>query len=217
MYDNLQFPKIPGRPFIYSDFVTTIDGKVFVKKDGYWPIGSKIDFETFTYLRAHADAIIDGKGTALQFGMNAIKTFNSENFKTMRKQIGKSKPLEYIVVTKDPNKQIQKLSVNPYKFTPTIFEKGIDELLEYLKEKQYKNVFINGGPTLLASFIEKKLIDELFVTIAPKIFGNEDGKTLTMVEGLLYSSDSIPTWNLVSVQSVENEVYLRYRRKGLSV
>lgn len=217
MYDNLQFPKIPGRPFIYSDFVTTIDGKVFVKKNGYWPIGSKIDFETFTYLRAHADAIIDGKGTALQFGMNAIKTFNSENFKNMREQIGKSEPLEYIIVTKNPNKQIQELSNNPYNFAPTIFENGIDELLVYLKEKQYKNVFINGGPTLLASFIEKNLIDELFVTLAPKIFGNEEGKTLTMVEGLLYPPDSIPTWNLVSVQSVDNEVYLRYRRPGLAL
>jgi riboflavin biosynthesis pyrimidine reductase len=63
----------------------------------------------------------------------------------------------------------------------------------------------------MGSFFKENLIDELFLTITPKIVGNEPGKTLTMAEGYLYPPDQVPTLDLVSCQQVDNELYLRYR------
>jgi len=37
LYPNLKFPKFSDRPFFYTNFVQTIDGKVGVKEEGYWP------------------------------------------------------------------------------------------------------------------------------------------------------------------------------------
>jgi riboflavin biosynthesis pyrimidine reductase len=213
LYDTLDFPQIPNRPFFYTDFVSTIDGKVFVKKDGYWPIGSKTDFETFTYLRAHADVIIDGKGSAAAFGDRAIETFNSERFKQLRGGLGKNELVDYIILTNHPDEKIENLKNNSYNFVPTILSNNLDELIEYLNDKQYQTVFIDGGPTLLASIIERNMLDEIFLTISPKIYGNEKDQTLTMVEGKLFDPNNIPEFEIISVKQVENEVFLRYKRK----
>lgn len=209
IYKNLSFQKPPNRPFFYSSFVTTADGKIWVDKPGYWPIGSKTDFETFTYLRAHADAIIDGKGTAKQFGKNTIETIHSESFKTLRKSLGKVKEVRYFVVTKHPDEELKKALANPFDYKPEIFTQGIDELVQHLQNEHLDYIFIDGGPHLLASFLAHNLLDELFLTIAPRIFGN-DGSAMTMVEGILLDPKKVQL-NLVSVEKVGNEVFLRYR------
>lgn len=210
VYDTLTFPQKKDRPFFYTSFVSTVDGKVWVNKKGYWPIGSKTDFETFTYLRAHADAIIDGKGTALQFGKATIDTIHSDNFQSLRKEIRKNKDVLYFVMTKHPDGKLEKALGNSYNFKPQIFTEGIDIFVSYCNKEGLDTVFVDGGPTLLASFLEKNLIDEVFLTITPKIFGN-DGSAVTMVEGKLFDPQNIKNFTLISTQQVGDEVFLRYR------
>lgn len=210
VYKDLTFPQLKDRPYFFTNFVSTVDGKVTVSKFGYWPIGSNMDYETFTFLRAHADAIIDGKNTALQFGKNTIDTINKSSFKNLRKKLGKKGAVQYFVVTKNPNQQLEKALKNSYGFKPTIFSGTIKELVQFLKKENVRLVFIDGGPRLLGSFLKEDFLDEIFVTIAPKIFGS-DGSVLTMVEGHLLPPEKIKNLKLLSVQSSESEVYLRYK------
>lgn len=209
IYSKITFSKREGRPFFYTSFVSTVDGKIWINKEGYWPIGSKTDYETFTYLRAHADTIIDGKNTALQFGKNTIDTICGSTFKVSRKKLGKINPLKYIVVTSHPDKQLEEVLKNPYNFKPEIFTKDSSELVQYLNQQDIENVFIDGGPTLLASFLNQGLLDEIFLTIAPKIYGN-DGSAITMVEGQLFPPNKIKL-QLLSAEKIEDEVSLRYK------
>ena len=208
IYKKLNFPKYTNRPFIFTDFVSTLDGKVFVKKDGYWPFGSKTDFETFTYIRAHADVIIDGAGTALKFGKNSIETFKSRKFQTLRESLGKKDKLEYIILTKNPDPKLQELVKNNPQ--TSIFKGSISDLLIYLKNKKYKHVFLNGGATLLGSFLKEKLIDEIFLTIAPRIFGNKKDVVLSLVEEQLFLPSEV-TCELISHKALNNEIFLRYK------
>ena len=69
IYRDLTFPTIKGRPFFYTNFVQTIDGKVQVTGDpkAYWPLGSEVDYQTLVTLRAQADALVHGKNTAVAF------------------------------------------------------------------------------------------------------------------------------------------------------
>ncbi len=210
MYPNLSFTKPHNRPFFYTSFVTTIDGKVYVKKDGYWPIGSKNDFEVFTLLRAHSDVIIDGKNTALQFGKKTIETITSTHFMSLRTRLKKKEDPRYIILTHRPDEGLRKAMENPYGFSPQILSMNIPELVMYLQKENLEYIFIDGGPHLLASLLKHGLIDEVFLTIAPKIFGNEKDLTLTMVEGLLLDQNKTKL-ELVSLSKVENEVFLRYR------
>lgn len=213
LYQNLTFPKRKDRPFFYTSFVATIDGKVAVKKKGYWPIGSKNDFAVFTLLRAHADVIIDGKNTALSFGAKTIETIQSDSFRKLRRSLGKEDDVRYFVVTAHPDEKLKEALKNPHNFKPEIFTGGVDDLSQHLQKESLMYVFIDGGPHLVGSLLVQNSLDEIFLTIAPKIFGNDKENTLTMAEGQLFSPEEIKTFTLVSVDRIENEAFLRYRRQ----
>ncbi|QQG41066.1 MAG: dihydrofolate reductase family protein [Candidatus Levyibacteriota bacterium] len=209
-YKNLSLPKLANRPFFYTSFAQTIDGKVYINKKGYWPIASKTDYETFTYLRSYADVIIDGKNTAIRFAKYTIDTIHSDEFKKLREKNGKVGTPKYLVLTKHPDETLTKILENPYEYNPTIFQKEISELVEYLKGKNAKAVFVDGGPHVIASLLRAKLLDEFFITISPRIFGNTENLAITMVEGLLLEPDEVKL-ELLSTEIVENELYLRYK------
>lgn len=188
-YPNLKFPTPKNRPFFYTNFVQTVDGKVAVDKEGYWPIGSKKDYEVLTELRSYADCLIHGGNLARQFGEITLKHFK--------------KP--YYIVTKHP----KSLSVH-LRGGASIFSGNLSELAEELKQRGFKHILVEGGPTLLGSFLKMGLIDEIFLTIAPKIYGSKPNSTKTLVEGILLPSDKFKL-KLISVKRIKNELFLRYR------
>lgn len=217
-FTPFNFKKPEDRPFFFTSFVSTIDGKIIVKEKGYWPIGTKEDYRYFTFLRAHADAIVDAKNTALQFGKYTIKTIHDEMCRGFRKELGKVGLPEYIVLTSNPDEELRSVLKNDHGFETTILTPqdgskrvSINYLIDYLVEKGHKNVFIDGGPTLIAQLLQAQVLDEVHLTISPKIFGSLPGKTLTMVEGILFSPDKVPQFELVSVEKLDDEVVLRYQ------
>lgn len=223
---------------MFTSFVSSIDGKIIVKEKGYWPIGSKKDYEYFTYLRAHADAIVDAKNTALQFGKYTIRTIHDEMYQGFRREIGKTGVPEFIILTTSPDEELAAKLSNDHGYKPTILTNSsaeiseqvnqafnvekvteglghvqIADLIRYLNSKGHQNVFIDGGPTLIAQLLQENALDEVHLTIAPKIFGSAPGKTLTMTEGILFPPDSVPQFELLAVEKLDDEVVLRYRRK----
>lgn len=190
-YQKLTFPTKKGRPFFYTNFVSTLDGKVAVKKEGYWPIGSKADHQVLMELRAYADCLIHGKNLYNQFSKITKQSLQQDKFKSLRKKLGKGPNLAYMVGSHNLNN----LSSNLYK-------------------KGYRYVLVEGGPTLLGSFLKENLLDEIFLTITPKIYGTEEGITKTLVEGMLFSPPNIKTLKLVSIKKIGNEVFLRYSLKS---
>lgn len=215
-YQNLNLPKPTGRPFFYTSFAQTLDGKAYIKKglpagrQGYWPIASKTDYDVFTYLRSFADVIIDGKNTAIRFAKYTIDTIHSPEFKKLRETNGKTGTPEYLILTKHPDVALTTALQNPYQYNATIFQKDISELVTYLTQKNAQYVFVDGGPHVIASLLRAKLLDEFFITIAPRIFGNQENLAITMVEGLLLEPNEVKL-ALLSTENFENELYLRYK------
>lgn len=233
IYPNLKFPEIKDRPFFFTNFVSTIDGKVQILENGskYWPIGSEIDFQTLLDLRASSDIFIHGKNTAL--GFNHLLRINSEEFIKRREKIGKQKALEYMVITSNPDDSLLEFLKNDFGVKAYIVttrkakiskelescvrvvrfgEEKVDLKLlsQFLHSKGFVNVLMEGGPTLLGEFLKENLIDEVFLTVAPKIFGNEKAKSLTLVEGYLFPPEQIKNLKLISVIQNNNELFLRY-------
>lgn len=210
LYNNLRFTAVSNRPFFYTNFVQTLDGKVQVRKEGlpagrqgYWPIGSKLDHQVLEELRLYADCLIHGGNLAREFGEITLKSINQTSFKQQRQAKGKTAKLPYYVITHHPQ-SLTDIKAN-------IFSGKLLVLVNQLQQEGYQYVLVEGGPTLLASFFKEDLIDEIFLTIAPKIFGNQDGSTLTLVEGYLFPPDKIKRFKLVSVKQKGDEVFLRYR------
>lgn len=229
LYKNLQFPAIKNRPYFYTNFVATVDGKVQVTKNpyAYWPIGSKIDYQTLVELRAYSDVLIHGKNTALW--MRHVDNLAKKEFKILRKKLGKENDLAYMVLSNNPDKKlvknlegyqssflitnenssVPKTTINVLRFGKK--NADVKKLSKYLYKSGYRNVLIEGGPRLLGAFLKEGLLDEIFLTIAPKIFGNENNSTLTMIEGYLFPPDKVKNLKLISVKKARNEVYLRYK------
>lgn len=215
VYDKNIFDAVKKSPFFYSNFVMTIDGKIQVldsQSARYWPIGSKLDFDTLLWLRAHADVLIHGKNTAL--GFNTLKTLGKKELTAKRKKLGKKNKLIYMVLSNHPDDKLLNGLKNPPPEVKSCILKGSDlkGLVRYFRKNKLHKILVEGGPTLMASFLKENLIDEMFVTIAPKIFGNSNNKTITMVENHLFAPDKVPQFKLLSAKNINNELYLRYRR-----
>ena len=213
LYRGIKFSSKKNHPFFYTNFVQTLDGKVAVKENdlpagrqGYWPIGSKGDYEVLEELRSYADCLIHGGNLAREFGEVTLKNINKPLFQQIRRVLGKSTKLPYYAITNKPG------TLKTRQGTNLIHLRGenLKELVDELKEKGYKHILVEGGPTLLGSFLKENLIDEVFLTISPKIFGTSEN-TKTLVEGQLFPPDQIKSWELLSVKKVKNELFLRYK------
>jgi riboflavin-specific deaminase-like protein len=235
IYPNLKLPEFFDRPFYYSNFVSTIDGKVQVLENtkDYWPLGSELDYQTLIELRTYADVLIHGKNTALPHP--TLQSLSKQAFWDAREKTGKSSPILYIVISNNPtNELISKLHSEHEKVKTMIITNenvkisnelakateivrlgtetvDLNKLSSFLSKHGHKRVLVEGGPTLMGQFVKHDLLDEVFWTVAPKIIGSHQN-TLTMVEGELLPPEEVKKFKLLSVKQVGEELYLRYRK-----
>jgi riboflavin biosynthesis pyrimidine reductase len=48
-------------------------------------------------------------------------------------------------------------------------------ILDFLHQTGFERILVEGGPTLLGHFLQANLVDELFLTTAPRLFGRVPG------------------------------------------
>lgn len=132
-------------------FVTTLDGKVTKWGDPHvFSWSSQEDQTHFKKIWAEAKTIIMGSST-----------YNFDPIKPSPDQL-------LIVLTSTPEKyqssaiknQLEFSSETPKQIYNRLQKSGTDELL------------IVGGPHIATAFLKDRLIDELFLTMEPKIFGS---------------------------------------------
>jgi riboflavin biosynthesis pyrimidine reductase len=212
MYEKIDFPVLPDRPYFYTNFVSTLDGKVDVlaRHAEYWPIGSAADYAELVNLRVQADALIHGRGTAMAH--RHVDSLAKPEFRATRLTRGK-KDLLYIILSDNSDEELKKQIENSAGIEPLVLSgTDIAVLARDLKQKGIDSALVEGGPHLAASFFAADLIDEIFLTMAPKVFGGGSGETLTMAEGKLLAPEQVREWNLVSATPVGNEIFLRYKK-----
>jgi riboflavin biosynthesis pyrimidine reductase len=83
---------------------------------------------------------------------------------------------------------------------------NLAELLASLREEGVRAVICEGGPTLHGSLQALGLVDELFLTIAPKLSG---GQAPRILEGSL---PEIANLDLAWLLEEDGELFARYRR-----
>ena len=81
-------------------------------------------------------------------------------------------------------------------------------LLRTLRDEGVEALLCEGGPTLHGALQAAGLVDELFLTIAPKLSG---GDTLRILEGLLPGPIDL---ELAWLLEQDGELFARYRRRG---
>lgn len=71
-----------------------------------------------------------------------------------------------------------------------------------------KLAILSGGE-LIASLPAENLVDEVWLTVCPLVLGGADAPT--PAEGTGFLTDLAPRLELLSTQTVEQEVFLHYR------
>jgi riboflavin biosynthesis pyrimidine reductase len=96
-------------------------------------------------------------------------------------------------------------------------ESGIISPREILRllhmELGVRRLLHEGGPTLFGQFLAAEVVDELFLTLSPRIAGRSAGTIRPgLVQGMEFMPDGAPRFQLLSVKQKAEYLYLRYQR-----
>ncbi|MEX2043632.1 MAG: RibD family protein [Patescibacteria group bacterium] len=228
-YDDISFGSRPDRPYTLINMVATVDGKAVDPALGQQPVSGPVDRAAMLALRAHADALLYGVTTGKDV---PPEEFLDPEFQTARKAAGRDPLMKFVLLSHGNHLSDGDKVFSDPKFTPIVYVpegaglrlKNADirhagsggtldvaAAMRELKERDGVDVAVcEGGPTTNESFLREGLVDEFFLTVAPKLLGGT--AVLTAVEG-----ESLPVdrskLELVSAKPAGDEVFLRYRIK----
>jgi 5-amino-6-(5-phosphoribosylamino)uracil reductase len=78
-------------------------------------------------------------------------------------------------------------------------------------ESGARMVLSEGGPALLGGWLREGLVDELFLTVAPRLAGRSaEERRLALVEGAAFTPDDAPRARLLSAKRADDYLFLRY-------
>jgi riboflavin biosynthesis pyrimidine reductase len=73
------------------------------------------------------------------------------------------------------------------------------------------HILTEGGATILGRFLDEGILDELFLTVAPRIAGRtREFPRVGLVEGAAFAAKAAPGGRLVSLKSAGDYLFTRY-------
>jgi riboflavin-specific deaminase-like protein len=206
------------RPYLAINMVATLDGRAAVNGSAVG-IGSPEDKHLMRELRAEADVVLHGAGTVRADPLSARVPPD-----LVQQRIAHGLPPQPLgaIITRSGNLPPH----HPYYDSPTVIYitsdrpvpvharavqvcrvTDVTDVVADLGRRGLKRILCEGGPTLNAALFRARLIDDVFLTIAPKLIGGKD--PLTIVKGEEF--DSTLGLHLRSLVELEGELFLQYR------
>jgi len=222
------------RPRVIANFAITADGKISTRNYTQATFTSKADKRRLLEIRALGDALLVARGTVAKDNMSM--GIPAEDIKQARQAAGKRRvPLRVIVTNRgdiDLTWKVFEKRVSPViVFSSEQMDSSLrDEIREVatlhihpgnsvdlpllletlLTEHGIETLVCEGGPRLLRSLLEIDCLDELYLTLAPVLFGGNKAPTITGEP-----DDFLPqeiSMKLVEWNQHGDETYLHYVR-----
>jgi len=214
------------RPYLVVYSTITVDGRL-ASKTGFSQLSCLHDLKRLHQLRASSDAIVVGANTIivddpslrlkyvegrnpdrivvdglLRAPLNA-RVFTLRTAKTLVLTTGKASGekvealrkmgVEVLIIGNEP-------PINMY------------EALSLLYKRGYRKVMAEGGGGLLWTLFKDSVVDELWLTISPYIFGGRDAVSLVEGEGFSSVEDAVKLEPYhVSLCECKKEIHIRYK------
>lgn len=226
VYSDLDWAPRGERPFVALNMVSSVDGRATLNGAAKG-IGSRVDHTLLIALRTNADALLHGAGT-----LRAERLGKGVPEALVPRRVARGlapQPLLAILTTSGdvpleraffaaPERAIvfvaartPPTAVESLRARATVLVAGEErpdpaEALRLLRRDYgVRHVLCEGGPTLNRALLGAELVDELFLTLAPKLLA---GDGLPIVSGAALTPP-IPL-SLLSLHEHEGELYLRY-------
>jgi riboflavin-specific deaminase-like protein len=213
------------RPYLVLNMVSTLDGKATLewRTEG---ISSDTDRELFHQLRARVDAVMVGAGTARteRYG----RMVKRDDLREQRRAAGLDPdPLAVVVsatldlpadlpLLQEPEQRVLVATGSDARL------EGIGAQLEYLpsgedlpvlmarlREMGVRSVLCEGGPTLNSHLLAAGLVDELFLSLSPKLVGGAAALTIVAGRELVEPVELELVWALAG----DGDLFTRWRVK----
>ena len=208
----------------------TIDGKI-ASKTGDPKLSDDQDWKEVHKLRSQVDGIIVGKNTILKDNPKLhIKFHEHAGYKRIVVDSNLSIPINSNVISFQPETyptiicttenaslvRIKEFESKGVKILKAGKGKIVDilKLMPLLYDLGIQKILLEGGGTLNWSFIEKNLVDEIRLTIAPWIIGGKNA--MSLVEGRGFETmEEGSRFKLLEILNRDNYVVLRYKKSEL--
>ena len=250
-YGSLSFPPHAGRPYVFANFVSTLDGVVALNTPGHLGGGDISGFNAqdkmvMALLRSVADAIVVGAATLRVEPRHIwtalhIRTPFTDAYQQLRASLGKSGPPLNVIVTASGAISLQlrlfqsgevpvlivttaqgaehlrkqvvppsvQIAVAPAQANNTISARAIIAAVTDLRPNAM--ILVEGGPILMGNFFAERLLNELFLTLAPQIAGrDETTERPGLVSGIQLAPEHSVWGTLVSIKRGASHLFLRY-------
>ena len=211
------------KPYTILNCASSADGKIALPNKRKIELSNTEDFERVHDLRSKCDAIIVGINTVIEdnpnltvngkysSGSNPIRVILDTNYRTPKNSNILNDESETIIVIGDktadrklPNVKILRCGNK---------EVNLEKLLNHLKELNVKNILVEGGETVLWSFLEKKLFNELNIFVSSVIIGGKNTPSIAGGKGFL-DKKNILNLELKKFKQMGNGILLTYSRSN---
>jgi len=214
---------LPERPYLALNMVSSLDGKATID----WRtrgLSSELDRRLFHHLRTQADAVMVGAGTARneRYG----RMIKSEELRGRRREEGlEPDPLAVVVsarldlpadlpLLQEPGQRVVIGTGSDAVLqgvTAQVEYERVGEdlplLMARLREAYgVRSVLCEGGPTLNSYLLAAGLVDELFLSLNPKLAGGAAALTIVAGRELVEPAEL----ELVSVAEGDGDLFTRW-------
>ncbi len=203
---------------IFGVFAVTPDGKIAPSGvDHYVRLTSPTDIEHLRKLRDKADAVLLGGATwrafpKVHWGLRRKKpplhVFLTRTWELPLEPLEKAEAIFFS--PNPPPKTLPPGSV--YRPLEAKDETGqINEIISYLRQREVRNLMVEGGGWVLRLFIDSGWLQELYLTLAARLLGNETATAF--LPGKLENYPQGVELELLSHRREGHELFLHYRIK----
>jgi 2,5-diamino-6-(ribosylamino)-4(3H)-pyrimidinone 5'-phosphate reductase len=220
------------RPLIIVNFAITIDGKVSPAKATPSLFTSSYDKRRLLEIRSLGDALLVGRNTVETDNMSM--GLPDEGLRLARVDRGQSEYPLRVVISNSGNLSAD-LNIFNHRFSPIVIYSTTrmptsiqaalqskatlhltdhdrvnlhDVLNDLCETHRVRTLVCEGGPLLAKGLAEIDAIDELFITVAPILFGGAGAPGILGIPGTFLPSSRI--YRLASMKVEAAECYLHY-------
>lgn len=213
------------RPHVIINCAMSADGKIALPSRKQVRISCDEDIKRMYNLRNEVDAVLVGIGTILsddpkltvkeKYVKNPkqpLRIILDSSCRTPKDALVLNGSAKTLIITKKGNeKQFDKKHIEVIGCkTDNEGYLVLNCVLDLLSKKGVKKLLVEGGSTVIWSFLKKKLVDDLFIYIGPYVIGGKDTPTVADGSGIKNENELL-SLRIINVKRLDEGALIQYR------